>query len=102
MTNNEFKAWFEGFSEGVSWTPTREQWEKVVAKVKMIDNMPLFPQIVYRDRWLPTYPGYYSAGSTMGSAQAAMNTAIKLQGSSAVEDQRETLYNLGKMESQTL
>ena len=77
MTNNEFKAWFEGFSEGIVNKPTYEQWAKVVAKVKTIDNIPLFPQVVYRDRYIPYY-------STMG---AVATTA------------RSTLYNLGRQEA---
>jgi hypothetical protein len=34
---NEFKAWFEGFSEGVTGdAPTPEQWKKIKAKVEGI------------------------------------------------------------------
>jgi len=34
MDLKEFKAWFEGFCEGVKEAPSREQWEKVKEKVK--------------------------------------------------------------------
>jgi len=34
MTPNEFKAWFDGFCEGVDGRPTKEQWEKIVLRVK--------------------------------------------------------------------
>ena len=33
MDAKEFKAWFEGFCEGVGDTPTAEQWAKLKQKV---------------------------------------------------------------------
>ncbi len=33
MDAKEFKAWFEGFCEGVGEAPTAEQWAKLKQKV---------------------------------------------------------------------
>ncbi|PJN93936.1 hypothetical protein CNY89_17465 [Amaricoccus sp. HAR-UPW-R2A-40] len=33
MTLNEFRAWFDGFSEALDGAPTAEQWAKVRAKL---------------------------------------------------------------------
>lgn len=33
MTPDQFKAWFEGFCEGISDAPTPEQWAKIKAKI---------------------------------------------------------------------
>ena len=48
MDAKEFKAWFEGFCEGVGDTPTAEQWAKLKQKVGTLavplDNLNLLPQ----------------------------------------------------------
>lgn len=33
MTVEQFKAWFEGFSEGVDGAPTKEQFDRIRQKV---------------------------------------------------------------------
>jgi len=45
MTGKEFKAWFEGFCEGVGDVPTKEQFEKIKAKVNQLDD---YPKLAYR------------------------------------------------------
>jgi len=55
MTKGEFKAWFEGFSEGIDGVPTKEQWDRVCSRVKEIDGKEItYP--VFIDRYLPSYP----------------------------------------------
>lgn len=51
MTNLEFKAWFEGFCEGVSEAPTREQWHKVAEKVKDLNDIPVLVPYYYGIRY---------------------------------------------------
>jgi hypothetical protein len=55
MSPQEFKAWFEGFSENMDSAPTQKQWKKIQEKIKLIDNAPV--QIVkeYRPYWYPTW-----------------------------------------------
>ncbi len=36
MTPNEFKAWFEGFSEAVDGAPTPAQWQRISEKVALL------------------------------------------------------------------
>ena len=42
MTNNEFKAWFEGYTEEMKIPPNKTQWKKIQAKVKEIDGNPIW------------------------------------------------------------
>lgn len=41
MTINEFKAWLEGFSEGVQGAPTISQWNKIKARIDSLDSQPV-------------------------------------------------------------
>ena len=36
MTLDQFKAWFAGFAENIDYAPTRDQWDRVKAKVAEI------------------------------------------------------------------
>lgn len=59
MTNNEFKAWFEGFAEGINGTPTANQWTKIVDKVKLLGPSPAPAGPIYRGTPItpgPTWP----------------------------------------------
>lgn len=50
MTPQEFKAWFDGFTEGVAGLPNEDQWARIKARVSQIDNTPTtYP--VYVDRY---------------------------------------------------
>jgi hypothetical protein len=39
MDVGQFKAWFEGFTEGMEGPPTAKQWERIRAKVKEITHV---------------------------------------------------------------
>lgn len=54
MTLNEFKAWFEGFSEGIETVPTVKQFAKIKAKVAEINEMPVTRQYFLHN--YPTWP----------------------------------------------
>lgn len=57
MTLSEFKAWLEGFSEGIETAPTEKQFEKIKAKVAEINSVPVTREVFverYRDIW-PRY-----------------------------------------------
>src|SRR5262245_37913344 len=61
MTPQEFKAWFEGFTEAIDGTPTKAQWKRINERVAEIDGKPVTER-VYVDRYLPTYiPPVYTA-----------------------------------------
>lgn len=51
MTLSEFKAWFEGFSEGIDTAPTEAQFAKIKAKVALITGTPTsYPVFIERYR----------------------------------------------------
>lgn len=58
MTPNEFKAWFDGFTEAMGGLPNETQWAKIKARVAEIDGKAIsYP--VYVDRYWPrTWPRY--------------------------------------------
>lgn len=58
MTPNEFKAWFDGFTEAFTGCPTKAQWTRIKARVAEIDGKPVTER-VYVDRYWPTYLRYY-------------------------------------------
>ena len=61
MTPNEFKAWFDGFTEAFDGKiPTKAQWTRIQARVADIDGKKV-TEYVYRDRYLPTYVGPYAS-----------------------------------------
>lgn len=60
MTLSEFKAWFEGFTEGIEGAPTAKQFVKIKAKVADIDGAPVtYPIFVdrywHRPEWVSPY-----------------------------------------------
>lgn len=60
MTPNEFKAWFDGFTEAFEGRiPTKAQWGRIKDRVAEIDGKPVTERI-YVDRYWPTYvrPSY--------------------------------------------
>jgi len=60
MTLSEFKAWFEGFSEGIDTAPTEAQFAKIKAKVALIDGAPItYP--VFIDWYRHYYDGIWTA-----------------------------------------
>ena len=78
MTPREFKAWFDGFTEAMTGTPTKAQWSRIKERVAEIDGNPIsYP--VFMDRyWSPYYPIWNNgiAGATTytgWSSSSAMN-----------------------------
>lgn len=50
MTLSEFKAWFEGYTEGLEGAPTKAQFDRIKEKVKEISGVPI-TQTVFVDRY---------------------------------------------------
>jgi hypothetical protein len=72
MTPNEFKAWFDGFTEAFDRVPTKAQWARVKERVAEIDGKAVTER-VYLDRYWPTYVprygnAYWPAGMGIGQA----------------------------------
>lgn len=94
MTLSEFKAWFEGFSEGIDKAPTEKQFAKIKAKVALIDGaVTTYP--VFIDRYRHYYdriwraPEFYPYTVTLsGVGVASASAALERQANdtmSAVE-----------------
>jgi hypothetical protein len=89
MTLAEFKAWFDGFTEGFSGPPTAKQWARVCARVKEIDGEPVTERI-FIDRYWPIYPNrpYVTWGmndGTVASSGTSYSSACMLQQLGRVE-----------------
>lgn len=110
MTNGEFKAWFEGFSESIEASPTKKQWERIKARIAEIDGKPVTERI-YVDRYLPTlYPYYYhcpnypfvNSGfgvSNMASSALGQNLGVITQ-TIVSFDSSDAMHALGRVEAQ--
>lgn len=112
----EFKAWFEGYTEGLEAAPTKAQFDRIKEKVKEIDGKPITQTIYLRDYWHPPY--YYDRyryyiihpndvggmSPTMGSLSGvatggSLGTAGNATASAAGFNSVHAMYALGKAES---
>lgn len=80
MKLNEFKAWFEGFTESMEGAPNKKQWERIKARVGEIDGIAVsYP--VYIDRYVRpywhTYPGTVLLGSVSTSSAMGIGTSCQ-------------------------
>lgn len=58
MTLQEFKAWFEGFTEDMDGRPTEKQWKRIQKRIKEIDGT-VTTERVFIDRWIRPYAPYW-------------------------------------------
>jgi len=54
MTLQEFKAWFDGFTEAMEGPPSVKQWGLIKTRVKEIDGTAINERI-FIDRYWPVY-----------------------------------------------
>lgn len=79
MTPEQFKAWFEGFCEGIAEAPTPEQWAKVKDKVADLRAAPLvLPRGTEYKRWFDGPPLPVTCGS--GTPMPDRGHAIAING----------------------
>jgi hypothetical protein len=75
MTPQEFKSWFDGFTEALPGVPTKAQWERIKSRVGEIDGKPVTER-VFVDRYYPSYPPrYWGPSWQYYSANAATHFA---------------------------
>jgi hypothetical protein len=103
MTPQEFKAWFDGFTEAMEGMPTEAQWAKIKLRVGEIDGRSVsYP--VFVDRYWPRiYPHYRDNTPYWTSLSAGATTPIGQEkvafrcGSPSVEfDSVKALYAAGR------
>lgn len=73
MTNSEFKAWFDGFTEAMDGIPSKKQWDRIKARVKEIDGASV--NKYYIDRYWPGGYPYWGIASGHSYAYAANSCA---------------------------
>ena len=78
MTLSEFKAWFEGFTDGMDGPPGERQWAKIKERVSEITGNPV-THLYYHDHyWRPYWSGVmpFGYGSTSSNRiQGALSVA---------------------------
>lgn len=102
MTPGEFKAWFDGFTEAFTGTPTKAQWERIKVRVAEIDGNPVTKRI-YVDRYWPTYqrymtPTFYHCSTTAGNVATGISGAITTSNTVAFNSS-QAMADLGRAES---
>ncbi|MCA0032723.1 hypothetical protein [Mesorhizobium sp. B263B2A] len=82
MKLNEFKAWFEGYTESMEGTPSKKQWERIKEQVAAVDGVAITPTSypVYIDRYVRPYwhPTYWA--TTSGVGHGVTNNVALLSG----------------------
>lgn len=112
MTPNEFKAWFDGFTEAFTGCPTKAQWTRIKARVAEIDGKPI-TYTVYVDRYLPQYHYYprqhwglpiggLPASAANGLGALYNNAKAPLVGQAAVFNSSVAMASLGRTEARSL
>lgn len=97
MTPAEFKAWFEGFTEGMDGKPNDKQWKAICERVKTIDGTQLVTR-TFVDRYIeryrdPLWSGLYWGATTSGATSKSVDVSYQaaLGGMGAVASQTSTL-----------
>jgi hypothetical protein len=82
MNTNEFKAWFEGFTECMEGTPNKKQWEKIKQRVDEITSEPTTVRYFYDHYYHPYQTGtyYISDYSRVGTLVVGGGSALFCDG----------------------
>lgn len=116
MTLNEFKAWFEGFTESMGGTPNAKQWKRIQKRVGEIDGSPITERVYidryiepFRQHWPRPYwnttpavpfPGQPIWCST--SAGVQMNGDVTQFSSGSESDITTDMFAAGRIEAQVM
>lgn len=92
MTPQEFKAWFDGFTEAFTGLPNKTQWARIRARVAEIDGAPITER-VYIDRYWPNYvstpvfsvPTVWTSDVTSTASMAGFNSVSAMNDLGRVE-----------------
>lgn len=97
MKLNEFKAWFEGYTESMDGTPSKKQWERIKEQVKDVDGVAVsYP--VYIDRYVkpywsgPWYSNNLAYCGTSSNTNTLSSNTVAFNGANA-------MYAAGKAEA---
>lgn len=82
MTLNEFKAWFEGFSETMDGAPNEKQWERIKTRVGEINGSAIsYP--IFVDRYVRPYRDWYSPSWVQSQATSRIDGVTWMENKSA-------------------
>lgn len=105
MNLQEFKAWFEGFTEDMTGPPSKKQWERIKARVKEIDGVAVthhhwngyyWPYVrPYYPPSSPVYP-WYSVGGGVGLASSLLQCQNIKDDGHVVQNVVQNYADLGK------
>ncbi len=73
MNLSEFKAWFDGFTEGMSGLPNKKQWARIQERVEEITSEPT-PWPVFVQRYYNPFQPYWTYTSGIQGLSAESNT----------------------------
>jgi hypothetical protein len=120
MTLSEFKAWFEGFTEGMDQAPTAKQWKRIQARVKEISGTPTsYPVFIdryreYRPYWsgvvaspaLPLYPYQVTCNSSAvavaGAGGQVSNDIVRSAVAPGSFDSHAAMFAVGRADAEAL
>lgn len=102
MKLDEFKAWFEGFTESMEGKPNDKQWKRIKEQVKKIDGVAVsYP--VYIDRyWRRSWDGPYWAYLSGNAQSLNANRTLEAYSTNQVSnnfDGVSAMYAAGKAEA---
>jgi hypothetical protein len=102
MTLSEFKAWFEGYTEGLDGAPTEKQFKRIKAKVAEITGTPISQTIFvdrYRDYWRPYWGGTIGQSGSFSSAGSVGGNVGNAAVLDANWDSHAAMYAVGKADA---
>lgn len=107
---SEFKAWFEGFTDGIEALPSPKQWAKIQERVGEITNDYTSARVFHDHYWRPYYShfpfpafaGYSAIGSQVQSANSCDSDALVAAGSNAQNGPDNAFAALGKADFASL
>lgn len=105
MTQAEFKAWFEGFTEAIDKAPTQKQWARIKERIAEIDGTAITER-VYIDRWVRPYwhggPYYYSVSPTITGLSTGVFGSTSNVTNALPQNTAQAMFCAGQIEAQTM
>lgn len=101
MTLQEFKAWFEGYTEGLEGAPTKAQFDRIKEKVKEITGAPITERVYidwYRQAGAPYWTQYPFSGVALSTGVANFSNDLS-KNAIGNFDGIQVMYALGKAEA---
>lgn len=108
MNLQEFKAWFEGFTENLDGPPSERQWKRIVEKIGKIADAPPVPVRVFHDHyykpWARWYGPMYATNSpgTCGAVGQQLDASAVETAITETFDSGAAFKQLGRAEASSI